>query len=77
MRDITDPGLAGRYDLVAGFEMLHDLARPIEALAAMRRLLADRGTVLIVDERVAERFTQAAMAERHIELYERIRGTKG
>jgi hypothetical protein len=34
---------------------VHDLARPVEALAAMRRLLTDRGTVLIVDERVAER----------------------
>ena len=32
VRDITDPGLTGRYDLVAGFEMLHDLARPVEAL---------------------------------------------
>jgi SAM-dependent methyltransferase len=57
VRDITDPGLTGRYDLVAGFEMLHDLARPVDALAAMRRLLADGGTVLIVDERVAESFT--------------------
>jgi len=57
VRDVTDPGLTGRYDLVAGFEMLHDLPRPVEALAAMRRLLADGGTVLIVDERVAERFT--------------------
>jgi SAM-dependent methyltransferase len=57
VRDITDPGLTDRYDLVAGFEMLHDLARPVEALAAMRRLLTDDGTVLIVDERVAETFT--------------------
>jgi hypothetical protein len=57
VRDITDPGLTGRYDLVAGFEMLHDLARPVEALAAMRRLLTDDGTVLIVDERVTESFT--------------------
>ena len=59
VRDITDPGLTGRYDLVAGFEMLHDLARPVEALAAMRRLLADGGSVLIVDERVAETLHRA------------------
>jgi glycosyltransferase involved in cell wall biosynthesis len=26
--------------------------------------------------RVAERFTQTAMAERHIDLYQRIRATK-
>ena len=37
--------------------MLHDLARPVEALRSMRRLLADGGAVVIVDEKVAERFT--------------------
>jgi SAM-dependent methyltransferase len=57
VRDIAEAGLTGRYDLVAGFEMLHDLARPVEALRAMRGLLAEGGTVLIVDERVAEDFT--------------------
>jgi SAM-dependent methyltransferase len=57
VRDITEPGLTSRYDLVAAFEMLHDLARPVEALRAMRGLLADGGTVLIVDERVGEQFT--------------------
>jgi hypothetical protein len=40
-----------------GFEMLHDLARPVEALRVMRGLLAEGGAVFIMDERVAERFT--------------------
>jgi SAM-dependent methyltransferase len=47
----------GPYDLVLILEALHDLARPVEALAAAREALADGGTVLVVDERVAERFT--------------------
>ncbi len=57
VRDVADPGLAGRYDLVVGFEMLHDLARPVEALRAMRQLLIEGGAVIIMDEKVAETFT--------------------
>jgi SAM-dependent methyltransferase len=57
VRDVSDPDLAGGYDLVMGFEMLHDLSRPVEALRVMRGLLAEGGAVLIMDERVAERFT--------------------
>jgi hypothetical protein len=37
VRDVADPGLAGRFDLVAGFEMLHDLARPVEAAVDRHR----------------------------------------
>jgi SAM-dependent methyltransferase len=47
----------GPYDLILILEALHDLARPVEALAAARAALADGGTVLVVDERVADRFT--------------------
>ena len=45
-----------RYDLVCIFEALHDMARPVEALVAARESLAPGGSVLVVDERVAERF---------------------
>ena len=45
------------YDLVCCFEMLHDSSDPVGVLAAMRALRGDSGTVLVVDERVAERFT--------------------
>jgi len=47
----------GPYDLVLVLEALHDLARPVEALRATRAALAPDGAVLVVDERVAERFT--------------------
>ena len=57
VRDAADPALAGQYDLVLGLEMLHDLSRPVEALRAMRGLLAPGGAVVIMDERVEERFT--------------------
>jgi len=52
-------GLAahGPYDLILILETLHDLARPVEALAAARAALAPGGAVLVVDERVADRFT--------------------
>lgn len=55
--DAADSDGAGRYDLVTIFEALHDMARPVEVLAAARRLLAPGGAVLIGDERVAEHFT--------------------
>jgi 2-polyprenyl-3-methyl-5-hydroxy-6-metoxy-1,4-benzoquinol methylase len=56
-RDAADLSLAGLYDLVVGFEMLHDLARPVEVLGAMRRMLVPGGSVLIMDEKVGESFT--------------------
>ena len=56
VNDASDDGLTGVYDLVTIFEALHDMARPIEALANARRLLAQGGTVIVADERVAERF---------------------
>jgi 2-polyprenyl-3-methyl-5-hydroxy-6-metoxy-1,4-benzoquinol methylase len=55
--DAADAEGGGRYDLVTIFEALHDMARPVEVLAAARRLLAPGGAVLVGDERVAERFT--------------------
>jgi SAM-dependent methyltransferase len=57
VQDASDPRLAGRYDLVTIFEALHDMNHPVEALRAARSLLADGGSVVIADERVAERFT--------------------
>jgi hypothetical protein len=38
-------------------EALHDLPRPVEALAGARAALAPGGSVLVADERVADRFT--------------------
>ena len=44
------------YDLVGIFEALHDMPRPVEALATARAMLAPGGSVLVVDERVADAF---------------------
>jgi SAM-dependent methyltransferase len=58
--DAADPIDAGSssagYDAVLVFEALHDMARPVEALAAARAVLAPGGCVLVGDEKVAERF---------------------
>jgi 2-polyprenyl-3-methyl-5-hydroxy-6-metoxy-1,4-benzoquinol methylase len=55
--DAADAEGAGRYDLVTIFEAVHDMAQPIEVLAAARKLLKPGGAVLVGDERVAEVFT--------------------
>jgi 2-polyprenyl-3-methyl-5-hydroxy-6-metoxy-1,4-benzoquinol methylase len=55
--DAADPALQGSYDLVTAFECIHDMARPVEALRAMRTLAMDGGAVIIADERVNDRFT--------------------
>jgi 2-polyprenyl-3-methyl-5-hydroxy-6-metoxy-1,4-benzoquinol methylase len=57
VRDAADLGLAGRYDAALLFEALHDMARPVEALAAIRKLLASGGCLIVGDEKVAETFT--------------------
>ena len=44
------------YDLVLCCETVHDMGDPVGALRSARQLLAKDGTVLIVDERVAEKF---------------------
>jgi len=45
------------FDLVTVFEALHDMGDPVGALRAARALLADGGSVLVADERVADAFT--------------------
>jgi hypothetical protein len=57
--DAAELGAAGEggYDAAFVFEALHDMARPVEALAAIRALLADGGVVVVADEKVAETFT--------------------
>ena len=57
VRDVADPQLAGRYDLVTAFECVHDMSQPVAGLRAMRSLAGDKGTVLVVDERVGEEFS--------------------
>lgn len=55
-RDVSASGLHGRYDLVTVLETLHDVPRPVELLTNAKRMTADGGAVLVVDERVADAF---------------------
>jgi len=59
----TDDGVAGPadaaafgFDLVTVFEALHDMGRPVDALAEFRALLRPGGALLVADERVADEF---------------------
>ncbi|NMO93891.1 GNAT family N-acetyltransferase [Actinomycetospora sp. TBRC 11914] len=47
---------AGVHDLVCAFECVHDMPDPVGALAGMRRAVAPAGTVLVMDEKVADAF---------------------
>ena len=51
---VEEARLQGPYSLITLFECLHDMAYPVKALTAVRKLLADDGAVLISDERVGE-----------------------
>jgi SAM-dependent methyltransferase len=56
-RDAAESALQGRFDLVTVFEAVHDMSQPVEVLRAARGLVAPGGTMLVMDERVADRFT--------------------
>lgn len=56
LRDLRDPHPGVGYDLVFTCEVIHDLADPVGALAAMRRATEGGGTVLVIDEKAAESF---------------------
>lgn len=48
---------AKSYDLVLALECVHDMADPVSVLAAMKNIVNPTGTVIVMDERVAEHFT--------------------
>ncbi|MEX0755556.1 MAG: class I SAM-dependent methyltransferase [Actinomycetota bacterium] len=54
--DAGDGGIDGDYDLAIACECVHDMPDPVSALATMNRLTAPDGTVVVMDERVAEEF---------------------
>jgi ubiquinone/menaquinone biosynthesis C-methylase UbiE len=45
------------YDAVFVFEALHDMAQPVAALAAAKRMLREGGICVVMDEKVADEFT--------------------
>ena len=55
--DATEIDAAGPFDAILCLEVLHDLARPVDVLAAARLALAPGGALLVADEAVAPRFT--------------------
>jgi 2-polyprenyl-3-methyl-5-hydroxy-6-metoxy-1,4-benzoquinol methylase len=57
VRDAGDSDLAGQYDLALAIECVHDMSDPVSVLRSMRRLVGEEGTVLIVDEKVADSFS--------------------
>ncbi len=59
-REPADQGTVGSYDLVMALEVIHDLARPVEALATMLRLGKPDAVHLVMDEKVAETFEAPA-----------------
>ena len=56
-QDAADADLAGAYDLAIAIECIHDMSDPVRVLRAMRQLIGIGGTVLVVDEKVADSFT--------------------
>jgi rhamnosyl/mannosyltransferase len=72
VREVNVPGVTG---LEVPLRDVPALAQALESMsrdAARRRTMGEAGR-----RRVNERFTQSAMAERHIELYQRLRAGKG
>jgi hypothetical protein len=56
-RDAAHAGVPGvRYDLITFFECLHDMPRPVEALAAALAMLGEDGSIVIADERTSDAF---------------------
>lgn len=62
-RDAADPEIDGDYDLVTAFECVHDMADPVGALATMRRLAGEDGTVIVMDERAGDSFAEGTEIE--------------
>ena len=44
----------GTTDVTFGFECVHDMPRPVEVLSAVRRTLALGGSLIVMDEAVAD-----------------------
>jgi 2-polyprenyl-3-methyl-5-hydroxy-6-metoxy-1,4-benzoquinol methylase len=59
VRDAATLSGAG-YDVATMFEMLHDLARPVEALRIAREALCPGGVVLVADELVGDAYAGPA-----------------
>jgi SAM-dependent methyltransferase len=59
VRDAATLSGAG-YDVACMFEMLHDLARPVETLVSAREAVGRGGVVLVAEEQVADAYAVPA-----------------
>jgi 2-polyprenyl-3-methyl-5-hydroxy-6-metoxy-1,4-benzoquinol methylase len=57
VRDGASVGAEGPYDLAIVIESIHDMSRPVEVLAGIRKSLGTGGTLIVADEKVGESFT--------------------
>ena len=55
-READAAALDGEFDAAIIIEAVHDMANPVPVLAAVRAALAEGGSLIVVDERVAESF---------------------
>jgi 2-polyprenyl-3-methyl-5-hydroxy-6-metoxy-1,4-benzoquinol methylase len=62
VRDVATLSGAG-YDIATMFEMLHDLAHPVEVLRVAREAVTPDGVVLVADEPIGDAYAGAADAE--------------
>jgi 2-polyprenyl-3-methyl-5-hydroxy-6-metoxy-1,4-benzoquinol methylase len=60
VRDAADSAAVGQYDLAVIIEAIHDMSRPVEALAAVHRMLRPNGIALVVDEKTGDAFSAPA-----------------
>jgi len=55
--DAADVGFSQRYDVVTIFEALHDMSYPVHVLRSLRGMLAEGGSLIVGDERTADKFS--------------------
>jgi 2-polyprenyl-3-methyl-5-hydroxy-6-metoxy-1,4-benzoquinol methylase len=48
----------GRFDVITTFDCIHDMTRPRDVIAAIRKALADDGTWLLVDIKALDTFAE-------------------
>jgi 2-polyprenyl-3-methyl-5-hydroxy-6-metoxy-1,4-benzoquinol methylase len=56
-RNADAAGLGGPFDMAIIIEAVHDMSNPVPVLRAVRESLVDGGSLVVVDERVAETFS--------------------
>jgi 2-polyprenyl-3-methyl-5-hydroxy-6-metoxy-1,4-benzoquinol methylase len=60
VKDGADVRADGPYDLAIVVESIHDMARPVQVMDAIRRSLSPGGKLIVADEKVGETFTAPA-----------------